>query len=232
MNKSFFSPKYQTVDDYEDKAKKQFSLCLTFLQSHITLAMTLVYLLVSSFGLVYIYALMGHFKIDILPHLEISDFILAAIHYPTSFIFIFISGIAYWLFMKLDILMRKIKVYDRWNNLLSRPMMIFNPIYVYSLALVCIIFTVNIFSAEKSFNDINTLKTQIYTVMLMNEVELAKEKHTKLENVQIVADTVKYLWVYLNDSQKVHAIPHKNINVLIPTFVKDKTSRNQPSKSK
>jgi len=221
MSSLFAAKKYKNYNDYEEKAKSQFSSCLSFLKKHPTLSISLIYLFISCFGLIYIYTLMAQFNIKILPHLEITDFTLAAIHYPKSFIFIGSAIAITWLSVKLEKITRKIKLYDRFNNILVRPFMILNPIFLYSILFLFFTLMINNASSKRTYNDIVENKSQMYTVMLSNQSDVSGQKTQQLDEVQIIADTVKYLWVYLKENEQVHAIPQKNINVLIPTLNKE-----------
>jgi len=220
MTSIFAARKYQKVEDYEEKAINQLSSCLSFLKNHPTLSFTLTYLFISCFGLIYINALLTKFSINILPHLEITDFTLAAVHYPTSIIAMSALAIFSWLAIKLELLLRKIKILNRISNKLALSYMFFSPIIFYSAVFLMAIFATNIFSANETYQKIIENKNQIYTVMLSNEIEISEHKTQQFDDVQIIADTHKYLWVYLKESKKVHAIPQKNITALLPTLSK------------
>lgn len=222
MTSLLATKKYHSLKEYENKAKGQLNGCLSFLKSHPTLSLTLIYLFISCFGLVYLYALFAKYQINILPHLEITDFALAAIHYPTSIVLIIALVLFTWLAIKLELLLRKIKLFNKMNDKIALSYMFLNPIFFYSVIFLIAIFVTNLVSANETYKNIKENKNQNYTVTFSNQSEIAGQKVDKLDNIQIIADTYKYLWVYVNESKEIHAIPQKNINVLIPTLNKEK----------
>ena len=67
-----------------------------------------------------------------------------------------------------------------------------------------------------AYDDVIDNKKQRYTVALSTKTYVNGKPVEQLQQIQIIADTVKYLWVYLNENEELHAIPQKNIATLIP----------------
>jgi len=217
--------KINSVEELEQQALKQLSSITGFLKQHPTFSIASFYLAISTLGLFYIFSLSRLFNINILPHLEISDYILAPIHYPLIILLFLIMAGGAWLGYTIEKKLRKYKKVENALNKANKPFYYLNPLFTYTAAAFAVIFYVIYVSSDLTHQDIIKQKNQAYTLSFAAITELNKEPITHLEKVQIIADTVKYLWVY-DEHQNIHAIPQKNIASLIPIKEsKDKDSK-------
>ena len=219
--------KIASLSEFEQKALQQFNSALTFLKNHSTFSITLIYLFLSIVGLVHLIILSNFFDINILPHLEISDFILAPIRSPLVIVFFLIISIGGWLGQKLELKLRKKKKVEKVYNKINKPFYSFNPLITYSIIISLLAFVSLNMSSELTYENIIEEKTQHYNISLTAQVELKSNQVEHLADVQIIADTVKYLWIYINDSGQIHAIPQKSIASLIPIMNKDKSNEEE-----
>ncbi len=210
--------KITSLTEFENKAIQQFNNVLNFLKNHPTFSITLVYLMLSCIGLVHLVLLSNYFNIDILPHLEISDVILAPVRYPLIVIFFLLISAGGWLGQKLELRLRKKKRYEMVYNKMNKPFYRFNPLITYSIVGLVVVFVSLDMTSDLTHNNIIKEKTQHYDVSFSNQVLIKNNQVEHLTKAQVIADTVKYLWIYVKEDEQIHAIPQKNIVSLVPVL--------------
>ena len=187
--------------------------------------LTILYLLGSLSGVVYLYVLLNNFSIDVFNFIEISDFLLALISNPLLIT----------LYTTLIVITA---IYFNWRsghtpdpsktNILKRlyygfcyPYYLLKPSYTAVLFLALIIPTYPTILAHFHSKDIVNEKTMSYHLSL--NYPIAQSKVTQLQNVQIVASTIGNLFVYDNKQDKLLIISQENISALIPNLHQEKT---------
>jgi len=234
MVKATSSKKITSYNELEQQASIEFSYVKDFLKQHITFSIALFYLTISAFGLAYIYLLSRIFKINILPHLEISDYILAPIHYPLIIIFVALIALGTWIGLLVEKQLRKNKKVTKVYDKINKPLYYFNPLFGYTCGGLALVIIALDMSSEKTYDNIIAEKNQFYTLSFSSTVEINDTPVMNVGRVQIIADTVKYLWIYDKD-KNIHAVPQKNIASLIPIKTTDNkaiTSAKQSQKAK
>lgn len=217
--------------EFQQKAKLQALDALSFLKNHPTFSITLFYLFISVFGICYLYLVSQAFNIEILPHIEFTDFILAPIHYPNLTILSIIMCSSMWLGLLFENRYRDKKFYKLTFNVLNKPFYKLNPLTTYVCLGLMLISMALIQTAESNHRKIVGERTQHYNVSFANEVNVSGDKVNHLENVQIIADSVKYVWVYIAQTEQIHAIPQKNVASLIPVIKRTKNTQQAPEKN-
>jgi len=216
--------KYRQLIEFEQQAKSQFLAFFRALKEHPTLSITCTYLLMSYLGLFYVSTLLGSFQIEVLAHLEVTDFFLAILHYPITFVVCLVFYLAIQVCLTGDKLLRRFVWYRRFNDTINKPVFGFNPLAVYSVAiLVCLHMIIDI-SADIVERDIRDQKQRAFNVQLANQVTIDDRAYSLFTDVQIIADSSKYLWLYNGVTEKVLAVPHKNVATLTPVKVIDAES--------
>ena len=225
------------IDAFEQQAKTELGQVLSFLKAHPTLSISTVYLLMSCIGLAYVVRLFSLFEVDILPHLELTDFVLASMHYPEFFVMSGVILLTIFLMLYLDRQWKKIARVKRFFNIINRPFFSLNPLLTYlSLALMMVAIAID-GSTGKEARDYRKELKQGYRIVLNTPVTQGGRQVAEIARGQILADTTKYLWVYEQASRQIYAIPFKNLATLSPLpprsdEVAAKTAPDAPALSK
>ena len=208
--------KYNKTVEFEQRALTQFRQLFAFLKQHPTLSISLVYLLVSFMGLFYVNMLLNRFEVDILSHLEVSDLMLAIFHYPTIFVVCALCVVGFISIFKVDKFMRKYAWYRGINDAMNKPIFGFNPLTIYVFGFFAALYIVLAISADMVERDLRSGKLPHFTLVLSDTVTFGKQEVIQFERVQVVADSAKYLWIFLSKTEQVLAIPQKNVGILTP----------------
>ncbi|WP_448550017.1 hypothetical protein [Thalassotalea fusca] len=207
---------YRQSIEFEQQAKSQFLAVFSALKEHPTLSITCFYLLMSYLGLFYVSTLLGSFHVEVLTHLEVTDFFLAILHYPVTFIVCLVFFIVLKVCLIGDRILRRFVWYRRFNDTINKPVLGLNPLAVYGGTIFVFLHLIIDISADIVERDIRNQKQHAFTVELANQVAINGTMHTQLNDVQVIADSSKYLWVYSGNTEKVLAVPHKNVATLTP----------------
>ncbi|RVU35519.1 hypothetical protein EOE67_13030 [Rheinheimera riviphila] len=185
-----------------------------FIIRHPSMLLTLAYLLCSMLGMLFVIKLSGRFDFDILPYLELTDFMLAALTHPwvllnvVGWILLFVA--AFWI----DRFARKrLEWYALWSEKYyeNDKFKFYFPMF----AVTPLLFLYNSAISESTdlAKSIKAGQQRGFQLSLINPVQDVV-KTMQLDQVQIIARTSSYLFVY--HQQQVKVIPHANIAVLLP----------------
>lgn len=80
--------------DYYDDIYARLNSFKAYIVANPGLIVSLFYLFSTIIGLTYTYNLLANFGLNVLLHLDLSDFILSAVHHPQAFIVTFVVVVA------------------------------------------------------------------------------------------------------------------------------------------
>lgn len=178
------------------------------------LVLTLGYLFCSLLGLIFVVRLFHHFDFAVLPYLEISDFLLAALTHPLTLLqlVLWTGGIV--LLFWLDRMVRRAW---RWYGLFSERFYAKPNYQKYNIIFVLL---PPLFFLQAAFTAADELALQLkagqtpcYQISLIYPWQ-DNAKTLKFEQAQVIARTVSYLFIY--HQQQIKVIPNANIAVLLP----------------
>ena len=215
----------EAASKYYNQLNNDLKAVKKYIHNNFGVFLTILYLLGSLSGVVYLYVLLNNFSIDVFNFIEISDFLLALISNPLLITF----------YTTLIVITA---IYFNWRsghtpdpsktNILKRlyygfcyPYYLLKPSYTAVLFLALIIPTYPTILAHFHSKDIVNEKTMSYHLSL--NYPIAQSKVTQLQNVQIVASTIGNLFVYGNKQDKLLIISQENISALIPNLHQEKT---------
>ncbi|MBH0090762.1 hypothetical protein WNY79_10600 [Pseudoalteromonas sp. AS84] len=215
----------EAASKYYNQLNNDLKAVKKYIHNNFGVFLTILYLLGSLSGVVYLYVLLNNFSIDVFNFIEISDFLLALISNPLLIT----------LYTTLIVITA---IYFNWRsghtpdpsktNILKRlyygfcyPYYLLKPSYTAVLFLALIIPTYPTILAHFHSKDIVNEKTMSYHLSL--NYPIAQSKVTQLQNVQIVASTIGNLFVYDNKQDKLLIISQENISALIPNLHQEKT---------
>lgn len=203
----------QHGDSYDQRFDQLIKRCGDYIAAQPTIVLTLGYLLCSLLGMLFVVLLFQQFGFEVLPYLEISDFLLAALSYPWTLLSLlgWLSFIALMVWFD-RIIRRRFRRFaaltDRWysekymshNTLLYLllPMLFFGSAADSNAKLLA-----------KEIQAGNTAQLQLNLVY-----PLDAQKTMSLQQVQLIARTSGYLFIY--HQQQVKVIPHANVAALLP----------------
>ena len=215
----------EAASKYHNQLNNDLKAVKKYIHNNFGVFLTILYLLGSLSGVVYLYVLLNNFSIDVFNFIEISDFLLALISNPLLIT----------LYTTLIVITA---IYFNWRsghtpdpsktNILKRlyygfcyPYYLLKPSYTAVLFLALIIPTYPTILAHFHSKDIVNEKTMSYHLSL--NYPIAQSKVTQIQNVQIVASTIGNLFVYDNKQDKLLIISQENISALIPNLHQEKT---------
>ncbi|ATC81269.1 MULTISPECIES: hypothetical protein [Pseudoalteromonas] len=215
----------EAASKYYNQLNNDLKAVKKYIHNNFGVFLTILYLLGSLSGVVYLYVLLNNFSVDIFNFIEISDFLLALI---SNFLLIT-------LYTTIIVLTA---IYLNWRSghmpdpskttVLKKlyygfgyPFYLLKPSYSLMLFLALIISTYPTMLAHSHSKDIINERTMNYHLSL--NYPIAQSKVTQLQNVQIVASTMRNLFVYDNKQDELLIISQENISALIPNLHQEKT---------
>jgi hypothetical protein len=215
----------EAASKYYNQLNNDLKAVKKYIHNNFGVFLTILYLLGSLSGVVYLYVLLNNFSVDIFNFIEISDFLLALI---SNFLLIT-------LYTTIIVLTA---IYLNWRSghmpdpskttVLKKlyygfgyPFYLLKPSYSLMLFLALIISTYPTMLAHFHSKDIVNERTMNYHLSL--NYPIAQSKVTQLQNVQIVASTMRNLFVYDNKQDELLIISQENISALIPNLHQEKT---------
>ena len=215
----------EAASKYYNQLNNDLKAVKKYIHNNFGVFLTILYLLGSLSGVVYLYVLLNNFSVDIFNFIEISDFLLALI---SNFLLIT-------LYTTIIVLTA---IYLNWRSghmpdpskttVLKKlyygfgyPFYLLKPSYSLMLFLALIISTYPTMLAHSHSKDIINERTMNYHLSL--NYPIAQSKVTQLQNVQIVASTMRNLFVYDNKQDELLIISQENISALIPNLHQGKT---------
>lgn len=218
-------------DVYDQKVDSLTRRAGQYLLSQPALLLTGSYLFCSLLGLIFVVALFAKFDFAVLPYLEISDFLLAALSNPWTILQFILWTLGVVTLLWLDRAARqRFRSYARLSDRFYKPR--YQRISLYMFATLPMVFLIDIALLE-AISQSKALKagtTPRFNLSLIYPV-FDDNKTMQMEQIQIIARSVSYLFVYHQNQIKV--IPHANVAGLFPLPVaKTDTSKAEPNKAK
>jgi hypothetical protein len=195
-----------------------------YIKHNLGVFITLLYLLGSFSGVIYLATLLNHFSVDVFQHIELTDFLLALISHP-NLVFTY-SCLIVFVAISISIELKRIhnpKKPTFWHKLyhgISYPFYLLNPTYSIITLLFLMLCWYSYIFANVHSEEIQQKKTQSYSISLNDPIQ--QNQTTLLINVQIVTSTARNLFLYDNKQEKILIIPQHNIAAVIPT-IKDES---------
>lgn len=207
------------TEEFYQQLGRSLSDTVAYIRQHPALVLSVLYLLASTCGLMYIHALLAQFEIDGLQHIELADFFLAVIAKPTPLVaWLGISLLVYGFYL-LDKRMRgRWSWYCRFSDLSSKPFFKFNPLLVFVLMFGFFLYWYAMIVAQSDSTSIKEGKGPGFKVFTQYPIGYPKKMPTRLilDDVQIIVSTSRYLWLFDKNNQQVLMLPHANVASIIP----------------
>jgi hypothetical protein len=203
--------------------------CQLFAKENPSLALTLCYLLLSLIGLLFQVALLFRFNFNVLPYLEITDFLLSALTNPEIIVVLSLMLLAVFALLVLERRTRRknLKYAITTEANMQRWWMPAPAIWMSLLFSIYLILAAwsngNVYA-----NDIRAGLGTKLDISLIYPLQ-QKDKVLHLASASLISRTSSYLFVYHQGQVKV--LPHANIAALLPSQLKDKRQKDEPTKA-
>ena len=173
--------------------------------------------------------LLDRFEFDILPYLELTDFLLAAILNPEALAVSALFFLLYFSLFKLDRKNRKRWAwYARsmeWSQRMTRVIPIWLSTILGALAYLYIACQV---AADRIYLDIRDKVSPEFSLSLIYPMNPGGKEVRMLQPVQLISRTSGYLVLYYD--QQVMLIPHANVAAFVP-IVKEAATLHQKTET-
>jgi len=210
-------PEFTFIEAYEKQIEASISNVKSYIYKEPAIVFTVIYLAISIIGISYIAFVLLSFNVNVLAHVELSDFILSAIHHPQTllvFIALFILAVS---IFKLEALLRKKWMwYRRQLNRYHKTNHHKYPAFYFSLVIIIYLFVAAGIQAVNKAKRVKAGEQTLYTIYLSSPVFFEGNTAEKLTNVQIIANLSKHLWVYQKSKEQVFMFPHENVSLISP----------------
>lgn len=217
---------YPHVEAYERKLATSLERIKRYVYQEPAIVLTALYLTVSVIGLAYLIQLFDRLNISVLPHVEITDFVLSAVRYPKT-IAVFLAFVLLLLVIHFveGFFRTRWMFYRRQLNKQNKSISFIHPLALYSI--VFLVYLV-IAAKKQAVDTVETLErgeqTQ-YTVQLDSPIYVNEKFIAELSQVQVIANLSKHLWLYHQPSKQIFMIGHENI-IFITPYIKTLTTDN------
>jgi len=208
----------EAADKYYSKLHSDLHAIKNYIKHNLAVFITVLYLLGSFSGVIYLATLLNNFSVNVFQHIELTDFLLALLTHPllvlTYSILIVVIAIAIRFELKQIHNSNKPTMFQKFYHTISYPVYLLNPTYSMIALLFSMLCWYSYQFANVHSKSILDNKTQSYSVSLNDPIQ--KNKATLLSNVQIVASTARNIFFYDNKQEKILIIPQHNIAAVIP----------------
>ena len=213
------APHLKALNDYNQRLADDLHKIANYFKQHPTLGISLLYLSFSTFGLLYTNLLFGQFDVNIMLHLEVTDFMLAGFHHPLS-IAICIGFVALlWAVNAIDVKLKRLKFYYRFSERINGSFLSTPPLANISMLGCLAVFAGTDIAAEREAELYVNQHVQAYKLQLTEPFLNEGIKTDRFIKVQVISDTVKFLWIREPATNKVFAIPQEYVSALTPIIV-------------
>jgi len=220
---------FSYIEAYEKNIDSNINQIKSYVYQEPAIVLTTLYLTISTIGISYIAFVLLSFGINVLPHVELSDFILSAIHHPqTLLVFIAFFIFAVLLFKFEALFRKKWQWYRKQLNKHHQKNTYKHPALLFALVIFVYLFVSATVQSIDTKKALIAGEQQIFTLHLSSPIFLEGEPNEKLENVQVIANLSKHLWVYQHSSEQVFMVPQENQLLLTP--IKEKQLSNDAKK--
>ena len=186
----------------------QFQHCATLCLRAPGFAISLLYLAAGLAGLLFNVALLASFGLDVLPYLELTDLLLAPLHYPQMLLYLLVS-------MLLFVMIAALGLWQSYRN--GKPKKAHRygwllwPILLIYLVLAALV------PAKQRIEQLQQGQQLSYRMQLVYPHQVVGGKSvTLLPAVQLISRTSVY-W-FVRQGSELLIIPHANIATLQPLF--------------
>jgi len=210
-------------DVYDQKIDTFMKQAGRYLLAQPALLLTGSYLFCSLLGLIFVVSLFDKFAFAVLPYLEISDFLLAALSHPWTLVLLLLWTAGILLITWLDRLARqRFRRYARFSDRFYQPQ--YQRPSLMMFACLPLLFLINAALAEANTvaSAVKAGSTTKFELSLIYPLQ-DKGKTLHLAQAQIIARSVSYLFVY--HQQQIKVIPHANVAALIPQSIPAKAAQ-------
>lgn len=194
-----------------------------YIKNNVAVFITLLYLLGSFSGVIYLDTLLNTFSVNVFQHIELNDFLLALVSNPTLVLmytsFIFILALVYGIELRRIPDPKNPTLFKKIYHGFSYPVYLLNPTYTIGAICLFALCTYPYIQANSYSEKIKEQRTQSYSLSLNDPIQ--QNKTTLLTDVQIVASTSRNLFIYDNKQEKLLIIPQNNIAAAIPNITAD-----------
>lgn len=219
----------------EQSLKNMLGFSRHLLLKHPSLALTLFYLLASSLGLFLTVELISRFDFSILPYLELTDFLLAAIVNPRSLV---ISALFFLMYFSLIVLDKKCRQWwggYAWAMEWTQRMTRWIPMWLSAVfGGMAYLYVSGLVAAQQIYQEIQDKASPEFSLSLIYPMNPGGKETRMLQPVQLISRTSGYLVLYYE--KQVMLIPHANVAAFVPleksvTAPAGKPAENPPSQS-
>ena len=207
------------LEAYEKQKQDEFSQLYNYIHREPALVLTILYICISLIGILYLAIVLYGFNINVLPHVELTDFVLSAIHYPKTLVIFLLMFLVILSAYKLESFLARKWEYarKRLNQYHKRakhkkPLLLFTSFILLYLAMAAYL------QAEKRITTLKEGEQRQFNVQLNSALVFNDKKVNKLNKVQIVANLSKHLWLYQKSSEQIFMVGHENVLILSPTI--------------
>lgn len=208
---------YHSLHKYILENRRYFRSLQQFCRNHPSILITLLYLLLSLSGIVQMVAMFRQFNFDILPYLDLSDYVLAGVTFYQP-LFLIIAGLLLGvLFYYIHLRLLKRLRYRRWSRVAKNSLLakLYFPRPQLAIPVVLLIFTVsyawsqgNRTAAQLLNHTAAELQVQLIYPMPFTTTPLA------VNNTRLIARTYNYM--FLLKDQKLLVVPNANVAAISP----------------
>lgn len=211
---------YHSLHKYILENRRYFHSLQQFCRNHPSILITLLYLLLSLSGIVQMVALFRHFNFDILPYLDLSDYVLAGVTFYQP-LFLMIAGLLLGaLFYYIHLRLLKRLRYRRWsrgrvvkNGLLAK---LYFPRPQLIIPLVLLAFTVSYAWSQGNRTAAHLLHNTTAELLQVQLIYPMPFTTTPLavNNTRLIARTYNYM--FLLKDKKLLVVPNANVAAISP----------------
>ena len=197
---------------------QQFQRCVGLCVRSPGFALSLLYLTAGFAGLLFNVALLASFGLDVLPYLELTDLLLAPLHYPQMLLYLLGS-------LLLFVLIAALGLWQSYRN--GKPRIAHGygwliwPILLIYLVLAALV------PAKQRIKDLRQGQQVSYRMQLVYPHQVVNGKGvTLLAAVQLISRTSVY-W-FVRQGSELLIVPHANVATLQPLFTPAPAERMPP----
>ena len=220
----------EAAHKYYSKLHEDLLAIQHYIKNNVAVFITILYILGSFAGVIYLATLLNNFSVDVFQHIELTDFLLALVSHPylvfTYTVLILLVATAYGLELKRLPDPKKPTFWQKIYHGISYPVYLLNPTFSIGAALFLLFCFLSFSLAQKDREKIKEKITQRYSLSLNDPIQ--QKQTSLLTDVQIVTSTSRNLFVYDNKQDKLLIIPQHNIAAIIPILEKNKPVKKKP----
>ena len=200
---------------YEQKALDDFRRVLRYAKKEPALVLTALYFFLTFAGLMHLFALLDKFNVNVLPHLELTDFLLGAVYFPRMFLYY--GGLVI-LILSLFVVERwsrnKFRAYRRYSNTHYKSLYSSSLSTMILLLAVMYLWVAVKIEATNNFKQVINSQNAVFNLHFTDPTRIGGEISKQLNDVQVIANLSKHLWVFDAAKRQVYMLPHDSVVAL------------------